>query len=73
MLTYLQLNDNFCKINVIFIHISASHLRNVYVANIQFLCYSDYKILSYKESARFTGTTLVFSEHQIVYRTTIFM
>ena len=36
-----------------------TYLRNAYVGIIQISYYSDRTILSYKESARFTGTTLV--------------
>ena len=38
-----------------------TYLWNEYVEIIQILYYSDHTILSYKESARFTGTTLVYS------------
>ena len=37
----------------------ATYLWNVYVEIIQFSYFSDRFILSYKETARFTGTTLV--------------
>ena len=57
-MTYLKLNiHNFCILY--FIQIVATHLWNVYEETIQIRYYSEFKILSYKESALFTGTTLV--------------
>ena len=44
------------------IQIMITHLWNAYVEIIQFSYYSDRAILSYKESARFTGTTLVYDK-----------
>ena len=38
-----------------------TYLRNAYVEIIQISYYSDHTILSYKESARFNGTTLIIS------------